>query len=250
MSTSDLFDKTAKDPASTPAHRPTSKPMSLPPTQGQSLDEFRFPAIMADAKSGADFKPCPAGTHVACCYQVIDVGTHSGEFAGKKRTRRMVRIVFEVSEEIMESGKPFSLGKSYTLSLNKKSILRAHLESWRGKPFSEQELMGFDVSKLIGVPCLLTVNHTPGKDDPSRVYATIQSVAGLVRGMPKPQLVNPLLCYSVSQGKNHPSFGLLSEWLQKECSECLEWQQAPASMETIPDPADIPDDEPGSSVPF
>lgn len=240
--TPDLFNKETK---------PTSKPFTSLPPQGVPLNQF--PSIMADAKSGKEYKPCPPGTHLGSCFQVVDIGTNSGEWMGKMRNRRCVRLVFEVSEELMESGKPFSLGRKYTLSLNKKAVLRAHLESWRGRPFTEQELLGFDISSLLGVPCLITVTNEPSKDDPSRMYASIQNISGLVKGMKKVPLVNQLLCYSVSQGRSHPTFSQLPEWLQKECEGCLEWQSAPATMETVPQPSDVddlPDDDPSSSIPF
>ena len=62
-----------------------------------------------------------------------------------------------------EGQKPFSIGKEYTLSLSSKSNLYKDLVSWRGKPFTEEELEGFDLSKLLGKPCQIQIIHKQGK---------------------------------------------------------------------------------------
>ena len=42
--------------------------------------------------------------------------------------------------EKMDSGEPFLVWKRYTLSLGDKATLRAHLEAWRGRKFTADEL--------------------------------------------------------------------------------------------------------------
>jgi hypothetical protein len=59
-------------------------------------------------------------------------------------------LLFELCNETIErDGKtaPISINKEYTLSLGKKSVLRKHLETWRGRPFTDEELKGFEVGK-------------------------------------------------------------------------------------------------------
>jgi hypothetical protein len=46
------------------------------------------------------------------------------------------------------------ISKEFTLSMHEKSTLRQFLESWRGKAFTEKEALSFDVTALIGKPCL------------------------------------------------------------------------------------------------
>jgi len=56
------------------------------------------------------------------------------------------------------------------LSLHEKSNLGMDLVSWRGRPFTEQEKQGFDITKLIGVPCQINVMHNDsGKEKISSV---------------------------------------------------------------------------------
>jgi hypothetical protein len=73
--------------------------------------------------------------------------------------------------------------KRYTASLNEKATLRKDLESWRGKPFTKEELAAFDLEKLLGANGLFSVVHIKGRKDPSQTFAAIQSAMALPKGM-------------------------------------------------------------------
>lgn len=66
-----------------------------------------------------------------------------------------------------------TISKSYTVSLHEKSSLRKDLAAWRGRDFTDEEAKAFDVSKLVGVYCMVnvTTSETNGK--------TYSNVAGL-----------------------------------------------------------------------
>src|SRR5262249_53682681 len=98
------------------------------------------------------FEHAPAGTHLGICTSVIDLGTQHDEYQGKPITRNRVLIQWEIQDAVRENGEPFVIGKFYTNSLSEKANLRRDLESWRGKAFSEQELNGFDLAKILGAP--------------------------------------------------------------------------------------------------
>ena len=84
--------------------------------------------------------------------------------------------------ELRDDGKRFVIYRRYALTLNEKASLRKDLESWRGKPFTREEEMGFDVESVIGANCLLNVQHKPAGD---KTYANVVSIMPLVKGMPK-----------------------------------------------------------------
>ena len=46
---------------------------------------------------------------------------------------------------------------------------------WRGRDFTEEEEAGFDVEKLVGVPCTVTVINNAGDD--GAIYANVSAVA-------------------------------------------------------------------------
>jgi hypothetical protein len=73
--------------------------------------------------------------------------------------------------------------------MNEKANLRKFLESWRGKKFTDAESESFDITKLIGVPCLLSVIHKVSKS--GNTYAEISGVNLLPKGMTCPEQITP-----------------------------------------------------------
>src|SRR5690606_20723228 len=110
---------------------------------------------------GGEFKQAPTGNHVARCIRLIDLGTQHSEYQGQPNVRNQVLISWELCNELMEEGKPYIVSHFYTNSLNEKATMRAHLEAWRGRAFTEAECKGFDLNNVLGKPCMLTVIHAP-----------------------------------------------------------------------------------------
>ena len=112
------------------------------------------------AKGGektSSFPSVSVGVHKARCVKVIDLGTQKNEFEGNITWKRQALVIWEVPEQTSETSEPLTISRFYTLSLHEKSNLGIDLTSWRGRPFSETEKKGFDISKLIGHTCLLNV---------------------------------------------------------------------------------------------
>lgn len=151
-------------------------------------------SIIAENK-GSDFVLVPAGNHVARCFAMVQIGTikeESGIYAGKEQHK--VRITWETPLECHDFGKgmqPFSVSKEFTLSMNEKATLRKMLESWRGKSFTEEEAKAFDITKLLGVPCMINVIHKTSSKGSQ--YADISSIATLPKGFTAPDQINQTL---------------------------------------------------------
>jgi len=92
-----------------------------------------------------------------------------------------VRITWEL-DEMMDDGRPFTISKTYTWSMNDRATLRAHLESWRGKPFKKEDFgpNGFDTKNLLNKPCTLTVQH---KDVNGQIRSSVAGVAPPMKGV-------------------------------------------------------------------
>lgn len=179
--------------------------------------------LIAKGSNNDDFEMVPAGNHLAICYRVIDLGFHSEEWQGKAiGDRPKVRIVWELPQELMNDGRPFSISAKFGNSLNKKAKLRGFLESWRGRPFTDEELGGFNISSLLGVPCLLSIIHEPSKKDPSRIWANVTAAARLPKGMEVPELFNPALFFDMD-APNADVWDLLPEFVQNECKASIHW---------------------------
>lgn len=193
-------------------------------------------------ETGGNFTPAPEGTHIARCYAVISLGTqHSELFADTFK----VMLCWELPNEALEiDGKltPMTISKEYTLSLGKKANLRRDLESWRGRAFTEEELKGFDVAKVVEKPCLLGVVHK--KSAKGSTYAAIATVSSPTKGMSCPPQHHKTVVYEVEQGRNE-AFVALPEWIRKKIEACEEWLNPPIDKEE-------PDNEPApeEDVPF
>lgn len=135
------------------------------------------------AKAGASFAPCPAGTHAVICCDVVDLGIVESNYAGKKKKQHKVSVIWQTGER-RDDSKFFLVQKRYTLSLHEKAGLRKDLEAWRGRPFTEEELQGFDVEAVIGVPCLLSIIHNAAGGN---VYANVNALMRLPKGMAPPE---------------------------------------------------------------
>ena len=128
-------------------------------------------------ETGNDFLPPPEGLHIARCYAVIDMGLQHNKTYNNSSPK--VLIAWELTDKLMDDGKPFIQMQRYTASLSSQSKpnLRAHLEAWRGKSFTAEELKGFKLKNILGVPCYLTTKHTVNP----RTNKTWSEVSGICR---------------------------------------------------------------------
>jgi hypothetical protein len=133
-------------------------------------------------KKKSQFEPAPEGLHAAVCVDVWEPWTEErpAEWGGGLMDK--TRIVWVIEEENPKTGKPFEVSQMYTFSLHEKSNLSKHLESWRGKKFTNEERLGFDIEKLIGVNCQIQVIH---KITDSDVYANVQTIVPPAKGGPR-----------------------------------------------------------------
>jgi hypothetical protein len=161
--------------------------------------------LTARDKAGGDYTPIPEDLHLAVCYGIWDIGTQFSERWGKSVHK--VVIVWEIPgsrAEFERDGRmvdlPRAISKRYRLSLHKKADLRKDLESWRGRKFTDEELKGFDLKKLLGVPCQIQVLHNKVDD---KTYANIAAITKAPAGtkiMPE----NPEKFFSFEDGLDVP----------------------------------------------
>jgi hypothetical protein len=126
-------------------------------------------AIIA-RKPQSSFDPCPEGLHQAVCVDVVDLGMQTTPWGDKHK----VELRWQAEEVNPKTGRRFELRKRYGLSLHEKAGLRKDLECWRGRKFTEQELEGFDLEKLIAANCQLQVIHNIS--DEGKVYDNVQAI--------------------------------------------------------------------------
>jgi hypothetical protein len=133
--------------------------------------------------TGSVHTPTPAGTHQAVCVDVVDLGIVQKTYDNKPKKVRCIKLVWQLNEVNEEIGKRFLARRSYTASLGEKASLRRDLQSWRGRPFTPEELKGFDLDNVLGVNCMLNIVHQP--DGQGGVYANVDAIMPLIKGISK-----------------------------------------------------------------
>jgi hypothetical protein len=218
-------------------------------------------AITATNSGGSSYEPIPAGTYLARCYSMVQIGTVEEEFQGLKKMVNKVRITWELPTEMKvfnpEKGEqPQAISKEFTLSMHEKSSLRAFLTSWRGKGFTEDEAKAFDVTRLLGVPCMLSIVHEPGKKDPSKIYDKIASVSTVMKGVVMPDQINKSFEFTLEKFELE-KFDLLPDFLKDKIRQSREYKNMISPEirhmeETQQKPAEfqVPDSEYLEPLPF
>lgn len=207
-------------------------------------------AIIAKNDGGVTFSPAPAGLHHAICTAIYDLGTQYSERFDNSAHK--VLIQWELPNERIEidgESKPRAISKQYTLSLHEKATLRKDLETWRGKGFSGKELLGFDISKLLGVNCQIQIIHnTKGE----KTYANISAILPLQKGMNKLSPENPLREFSIDDSEVPDG---TPEWIEKiinnsEERQTVSWHTDDGQSDPFTDDDFRPTDTYDDDIPF
>lgn len=114
------------------------------------------------SENQGSFEELSEGKHNAVCYRIIDIGTHMElKFGSTTEYEKKHTVIFfwETLDEKMEDGRPFGVNKWYKLSLHEKSTLYRDLDTWKGG-ITNEELAGLDLTKLLGVNCVLNIVHS------------------------------------------------------------------------------------------
>jgi hypothetical protein len=141
-----------------------------------------------------------------------------------------VRIGWELPTELKifnpEKGEqPCVIDKEYTLSLADKANLRKDLQSWRGKAFTDEEAEAFDITKLLGVSCMLNIIHVQGKKDPTKTYQAIGSVSPMPKGLLCPPQVNETFVFDF-ENFDEIKFNTLPDFLKEQIAKTPEYKEA------------------------
>lgn len=171
---------------------------------------------------GGDFKRLEPGSYAAVVDQLIFMGWQPGS-AMFPAPKPKLYVRFQVPGERTDDDKPMVIGSTFTASMNAKAQLRKLIEGIRGAPFSDEEAADFDLTKLLGKPCLISVIET---ESGGKTYSNIQSASRLPKGMTPPVLEGQTVVYNNTRDSADTAvFRTLPEWLQKK----IDAQLAPPS---------------------
>lgn len=129
----------------------------------------------------SNFKPCPEGLHPAVCVDVWDIWTGPKHERWGGGLQDNTRLVFQIDQTYTNDDgnvRTYEASQMYTASVHEKSKLRQHLESWRGKKFTEDDINVFidgpGLESLVGINCQIQVIHNI--KDNGDTYANIITI--------------------------------------------------------------------------
>ena len=195
-----------------------------------------------------------AGNYAARCYQMIHIGTVKEVILGEEKILNKVRIGWELPTELRvfsedKGEQPMVLSEEFTLSMHEKAKLRKFLASWRGKDFTEEEAKCFDVTKLLGAPCMLNIIHKPSKKDPSVIYAVIGSCSPVPKGLKVDKQINETFVLSYDDF-SWDKFNTLPDFIRTKMQNSMEYAALtqPNHTDVTQAPANLSD--PLDDLPF
>lgn len=177
------------------------------------------------------------GTYPGICTGIIDLGMQYSKAFNKEQ--HQVVLKFELPGEQVEiNGKleNRNVYETYTFSFNEKSNLRKMLQSWRGKAFSEEELQGFDLEKVLGLPCFISIINETSTSGNS--FSKIAGISKPPKGFPVLQGNNEPFIFELVGDKAIAEMQNLPTWIQDRIRESNTYKSLTnqtESFETIPD---------------
>ena len=205
-------------------------------------------SLYASAESsGTKYPPLEAGTYLARAYGLIDLGMQHSDAYDKDQHK--ILIMWELPTETIETESGTDtrvLSKQYTCSLSDNANLRKDLEAWRGKKFTEDELRGFDLRKVIGVPCQLSVVPT---EKNGKTYTNIGAVVSIPKGTSVPEGTHSKIIFDLDEEGAFQAMEILPEWIQARIKESENYKKF--IDHPMPDvPADEFEDVISDGIPF
>jgi hypothetical protein len=193
------------------------------------------------AQSGGSSRPknpnlqlVTMGMMPAIIYSVVNIGTHEGEYQGKKNKSNKLKIGFEFpthrqlfyADDTELKPSVLSLDFTYSVSKNKKTFKKSKLldfiEGLFG-PLQEANYLGFDVSQVLDLKVFATIQHYTKQD--GKIGAKIVNVSPFNPQLINPdtiQRTNPLARYHISMGFQGPEFASLYYFLRQEIKDSEE----------------------------
>lgn len=174
--------------------------------------------IVATDSGGGDYELPESGVGICC--QVIDLGTQESQWGAKHK----VDLGWEMCDQASRGngGKPLLTRQRYTLSTNELAKLRQHLEGWRGRKFTPEEVKAFDLKDILDKPCYLNIIH---EERDGKTYANVTGIMPVPKGLPVPKRINDLILFDLDRF-NEPDmqklFNGFHEKLKNTILDCAE----------------------------
>lgn len=152
--------------------------------------------LVATDSGGGDYELPKQGGALAICCQVIDLGTQESHWGAKHK----VLLGWELPKQASQNngGRPLLIWQRYTLSTNELAKLRQHLEGWRGRAFTPEEVKAFDLKNVLDKPCYLNIIH---ETNDGKTFANVSSIMPVPDEMKGsiPERINDLILFDIDR---------------------------------------------------
>lgn len=190
------------------------------------------------------FIPAPAGTHLALCYGVVDLGIQSREVINQETGLKeqkpgpKILLLFELPNCQLESGAPQMCSKDFWVYRMvpkgktrkdggpiKKSTYQTTLEGWIGEEavFSPD----FSAADLVGKPAQITIVHKTSLK--GNTYASVTNIVAPMQGLAIPPLWNNPIVFDLDSYTKE-TWDRLSPWTQQTIKASPSYAPAPVGM--------------------
>lgn len=201
------------------------------------------------------FKTVPAGSHLARLYKIIDVGTQMNDYKGQITYPRKAIFFFEIHGEdsqgepiTTDDGKPLSVMREYTASLDERGKLSQMLKQWLGSDVPN----GFSPKELLGKFGMANISNTTKND---RTYANLDGVSPVPSIYAKtglPAGFNDLLFFSM-ESFDSVVYESFPNWIKEKIQRSPEFRRIAGGDKVQTAKSDVPadfDDRFNDDVPF
>lgn len=172
--------------------------------------------------------PVEPGVYMAVCVGVIDLGEQYSEKF--KNYSNKVKFVWALPGETIEvEGKQEErqLSKEFNFSVSKKGGLRAFLESWNSRTYSDDEFGELDVFGQLGKACQLQVVLNDTKE-----YSNVANLMPLPKGMPVPTSKTAYITWDM-EAWDDAAFEKLPAWTQEQIKKSTQYQKEHAAVQDV-----------------
>lgn len=205
-------------------------------------------SIKSPISGGKEFELVPQGSHIARVYQILHIGTIESTWQGQTRDRDVVRIAFELPNEMRkfrddEPEKPMVINTgNLTNTMGEKGKLRPLIQGIIGTKLDEDEASFFELTDIMGMACMVTVIHE--KDTKGVMRDRISSTAPLPKGIVAPAAINAPFILDFNDNWSEMAYANLPQFLQDMIAGSKEYK----AMKGIKEPSHM--DAGDKSIPF
>lgn len=184
-------------------------------------------SMVVKSEGNSEIKQLEPGVYTGIASAIIDLGIQENTMFGKKQ--RKVMIVWNIVGEtvtVNDEEMPRVMSKEYTMSLGEKSTLRKDLEAWRGRPFSTDELNGFDLTNILNVPCQLQINQ---QEKNGKTFVTIAAIMAIPKGMKVEEIDNAYF-FDTYDSNTWENYDKIPNWIKEKIKKALNIKETELDM--------------------